>query len=53
MNKTLAFGVYKFILLEINGWSKEDVDKLEFGEIEPDPIFDGLRRIKDKEGETK
>ena len=48
--KEISIEIYKFILMEINGWTKEDVSKLEFEEFEADPIFEGIMCILSKGG---
>ena len=45
MERQTAMEVYELILKEVNGWSQEDVDKLTFGDVEGDQIFEGLIKI--------
>lgn len=45
MEKNNAIIIYKFILENMNGWSKEEVKNLEFEEFEFDPIFEDLKKV--------
>ena len=45
MDKDLAIKVYKYILIKLNGWNKEEVDELEFCDFESDPIYEGLSQL--------
>ena len=44
-----AIEIYKFILVEINGWSQIEANNLAYYEIVNDPLFDGIKKIFKKE----
>jgi len=49
MNK--AREIYNLILIEINGYSKGDAEKLDNEEVEIDPIYQEIINILNKDGE--
>ena len=42
MGTNKAIQIYKMFLIKNNGWSKEDAERLNNGEIEGDPIYEGI-----------
>lgn len=47
MKQITAIKVYQLILREMNGWSQDRIDELNFADIEGDPIFEELKLIGD------
>lgn len=45
MNRETAIKVYKLALEELNGWLKEEADKVPLEDIEGDPFFERLKLI--------
>ena len=48
-----AIEIYELVLKEINGWSQNDLDELEFGDIIGDPIYVKIKNILEKKNGKK
>lgn len=46
MKRDLAIEVYKLVLREMNGWSQERIDEITYSDIEGDPLFEELQKLK-------